>query len=731
MASPTKREPSPKRISHALTFPLTIYNRATPSLSSKFSLLKEKILSTPSDETPKRTNSIRSTARRLSGSRKRTSSLGSIPGRRKEVGYAERSSDSEVFLDDKGPDDEVKPATDALESLYPEYDTTAQLPYQVPEGLIQGLHMMRVTHKKRVLRMFRINPQTFELSWDSKSSSRCSIDSIEDIREGEEARYYRETLKVSNALAPRWATILYNDQRHSRNRRRQLHVVAQSLEDFRLFSSTLKRLALYRQAICRIPGLPQDALLEDWTKYAAPSPTVKEECVTIEDVQAILKKFYIYCSQAYLRKKFAEVDPDINGQLTFSKFEKLVQMLKVRPEIQSIFTTIADMTFPRSETRGISKEALLKFGTESQKIHLSDKILDHMFERFSLEEDGISGVTVEGFSELLMSESCMPLVSPPQDDLKRPLTDYFISSSHNTYLVGRQVAGVSSIEPYIQVLEEGCRCIEIDVWDGDHEPVVNHGRTFSTSVSFSSVIDAIDRYGFRASPLPLILSLEVHCNIENQNKMVDIMKEQFGDKLVTEPLALGVAVLPSPADLEHRIVVKVKCGTVKPNDTKTFSNGSDGGNSGPTAYSSTTDSSFSELEENGPKTLADQVVKPNRADATKRAISAKLGNLGVYAQGIKFRNFSLPNSKTVNHVFSFSEDKINALIKDESAEQQLIKHNKKYLLRTYPSGYRLSSSNYDPIPYWKRGAQMVSLNWQTYGELIVSDCFMTFAWILC
>lgn len=66
----------------------------------------------------------------------------------------------------------------------------------------------------------------------------------------------------------------------------------------------------------------------------------------------------------------------------------------------------------------------------------------------------------DGFCRYLMSDENAPVFLDRLElyqEMDQPLAHYFISSSHNTYLTGRQFGGKSSVEMYRQVLLSGCR----------------------------------------------------------------------------------------------------------------------------------------------------------------------------------------------------------------------------------------------------------------------------------
>lgn len=89
--------------------------------------------------------------------------------------------------------------------------------------------------------------------------------------------------------------------------------------------------------------------------------------------------------------------------------------------------------------------------------------------------------------------------------------------------------------------------------------MVLHGHTLTKGATFRDVCNAIRDSAFVVSDLPVIVSLEVHACLEQQQTMVDIMQEAWKGLLVTiTPEHLASPSMPSLEDLRRKILIKAK-----------------------------------------------------------------------------------------------------------------------------------------------------------------------------
>lgn len=94
------------------------------------------------------------------------------------------------------------------------------------------------------------------------------------------------------------------------------------------------------------------------------------------------------------------------------------------------------------------------------------------------------------------------------------------------------------------------------MWPSSEGPVVTHGHTFSKSVPFLDVCNAIDDC-IAENDWPIFVSLECHVGVEGQPAIVDIMDRTWGNKLVKEILHGTTPERVSPQELKGKILLMV------------------------------------------------------------------------------------------------------------------------------------------------------------------------------
>lgn len=142
--------------------------------------------------------------------------------------------------------------------------------------------------------------------------------------------------------------------------------------------------------------------------------------------------------------------------------------------------------------------------------------------------------------------------------MTQPLQNYYIYSSHNTYLSGNQLNSDSQCEMYEMALKKGCRCVELDIHDGaNNVPIVKHGFTLTKAIFFEDVIKTIHNTGFMHNDYPIVLSFENHCSKAQQEVMANMIEEILEDLVyVIPPTHSTMPTYPSPEQLRGRIVIK-------------------------------------------------------------------------------------------------------------------------------------------------------------------------------
>ncbi|KPA83384.1 putative mitochondrial phospholipase c-like protein [Leptomonas pyrrhocoris] len=399
--------------------------------------------------------------------------------------------------------------------------------------------------------------------------------------------------------------------------------------------------------------------------------------VDLKEAKKLMVRMNVEISNPMLAELFKAHDVSGDGTLDLEEFTTLFVHLTSHKELRPLFKQYA------ADQDWMTRNEFDKFMAEQ-----ADESTDAVYNELQPNKKG--SITYTSFVHYLLSPHRNPALDPEHlkgvvDDMQQPIKDYFINSSHNTYLSGDQFRSKSDIDMYKRALIAGCRCVELDCWDGKNgDPIVYHGYTRTSKIRFADVIETVRRHAFVTSPYPVILSLEVHTSVAQCNVMADHLQTILSDTLMMAKDVPNMTYTPDA--LKGKVLVKWKLPGKDVDDMET-------------------PRSDVESVEGSP-------VSSGKAETTVHADVPNLLTNCVTIGAFKTANWG--KDAAPYNIQSYAETKVEAFA--ATARDNFTGQNSRMLARVYPKGSRIGSSNYNPTLAWSMGAQVVALNYQTWDN---------------
>uniref|UniRef100_G3U6T0 Phosphoinositide phospholipase C n=1 Tax=Loxodonta africana TaxID=9785 RepID=G3U6T0_LOXAF len=428
---------------------------------------------------------------------------------------------------------------------------------QGPACLPPGTQMVKLRGgSKGLVRFYYLDEHRSCIRWRpsrKNEKAKISIDSIQEVSEGRQSEIFQRY--PDGSFDPNCCfSVYYGDHRDS------LDLVSSSGDEARTWVTGLRYLMA---GISDEDSLARRQRTRDqWLKQTFDEADKNGDgSLSIGEVLQLLHKLNVNLPRQRVKQMFKEADTDDQqGTLDFEEFCAFYKMMSTRRDLYLLLLTYSN------HKDHLDTADLQRFLEVEQKMTgVTLESCQDIIEQFEpCPENKSKGVLgIDGFTNYTRSPAgdiFNHTHHSVHQDMSHPLSHYFITSSHNTYLVGDQLMSQSRVDMYAWVLQAGCRCVEVDCWDGpDGEPIVHHGYTLTSKILFKDVIETINKYAFIKNEYPVILSIENHCSVIQQKKMAQYLTDILGDKLdLSSVSSEDFTMLPSPEMLKGKILVKGK-----------------------------------------------------------------------------------------------------------------------------------------------------------------------------
>uniref|UniRef100_A0A8C1VG51 Phosphoinositide phospholipase C n=1 Tax=Cyprinus carpio TaxID=7962 RepID=A0A8C1VG51_CYPCA len=527
-----------------------------------------------------------------------------------------------------------------------------------------GCELKKVRPNSRIYsRFYTLDPELACLRWEPSKKdgdrARLDISAIREVRTGKSTETFLHNGPLDNLGEEAAFSIIHGDEYQS------LDLVALSADVANIWVTGLRYLLSHPGSSGGGDGGVGEGstgskMRQNW--LAAEFVLVDEDghgIVSEDTAVATICKLCPGIREAKVRLRFKEIQRSkekLTSHVTLEEFQEAYCELCTRPDVYFLLVQLS------KDQECLDAQDLRLFLETEQGLSLATtegclELLRRFEPSTAGRERGLLGL--DGFTRYLQSAECQLLDPEHQNvcqDMKMPLSHYFISASYRSYLLDDQVHGRADLGGLIRALQAGCRCLELGVTDGpEGEPLlgVEHGTD-------GNALEVVNKYAFLTSQYPLLLYLCQRCLPSQQRTLAQHLKKVFGPKLYTPeslPVSLGgrATTLPSPEQLKGKVLLVGK--KLPPEEE-----GSEGEVS----------EEDEEIEELGVVLVVPPPPQPRRLRLR--------------------REFESP--------------------------EELVNFTKRNLTRVRPSSVRLDSSNPNPQGYWKGGVQLVALNQQTPGAML-------------